>query len=80
MHLLIPAERLDELPHALSTVKLGDSLASYETIRMRKDGRKISVSLTESPIRGENGRFAGGLRRRPGDPAGLTQPHLLGQG
>jgi two-component system cell cycle sensor histidine kinase/response regulator CckA len=59
LHLLIPAERLDELPHALSTVKLGDSLASYETIRMRKDGRRISVSLTDSPIRGESGKITG---------------------
>ena len=59
LHLLIPAERLDELPHALSTVKLGDSLPSYETVRMRKDGRRISVSLTDSPIRSENGRITG---------------------
>ena len=59
LHLLIPAERLDELPHALSTVKLGDSLPSYETIRMRKDGRRISVSLTDSPIRGESGKITG---------------------
>jgi len=59
LQVLIPAERLDELPQALSTVKLGESLANYETIRMRKDGRKISVSLTDSPIRGESGRITG---------------------
>ena len=56
---LFPEERLDELPHALSTVKLGESMANYETVRLRKDGRKISVSLTDSPIRGENGRITG---------------------
>ena len=56
---LFPEERLDELPHALSTVKLGESMANYETVRMRKDGKKISVSLTDSPIRGENGRITG---------------------
>jgi len=34
-------------------------LANYETFRLRKDGRRISVSLTESPIRSERGRVSG---------------------
>ncbi len=59
LHLLIPPDRLDEFPQTLTAVKRGDSLANYETIRMRKDARKISVSLTDSPIRGEAGRIIG---------------------
>ena len=59
LDMLIPPDRLDEFPQALTAVRRGDSLANYETIRLRKDGRRISVSLTDSPIRGENGRVSG---------------------
>jgi len=59
LDLLIPPDRLDEFPQALTAVRRGDSLANYETIRLRKDGKRISVSVTESPIRGENGKING---------------------
>ena len=36
--MLIPPDRLDEFPQTLTAVKRGDSLANYETIRLRKDG------------------------------------------
>ncbi len=58
-HMLIPPDRLDEFPQTLTAVKRGDSLANYETVRLRKDGRKINVSLTDSPIRGEGGKITG---------------------
>src|ERR1043165_2481024 len=57
--MLIPSDRLDEFPQALTAVKRGESLANYETIRLRKDGKRISVSLTDSPIRGAGGRITG---------------------
>jgi PAS domain S-box-containing protein len=56
---LIPPDRLDEFPQALTMVKRGESLANYETFRLRKDGKRISVSVTESPIRSEGGRVTG---------------------
>ena len=56
---LIPPERLDEFPQTLNIVKCGESLANYETVRLRKDGKKISVSLTDSPILGDGGRVTG---------------------
>ena len=59
LEMLIPPDRLDEFPQALTAVKRGESLANYETIRLRKDGKRISVSLTDSPIRGEGGRITG---------------------
>ncbi len=43
----------------LTAVRRGESLANYESVRLRKDGKKISVSLTDSPIRGEGGRING---------------------
>jgi len=59
LDMLIPPERLDEFPQALTMVKRGESLANYETIRLRKDGKKISVSVTDSPMRSEGGRVTG---------------------
>ncbi|MDB6150032.1 MAG: sensor histidine kinase response regulator [Chthoniobacter sp.] len=58
-HMLIPPDRLDEFPQALTAVKRGDNLANYETVRLRKDGKKIHVSLTDSPIRGADGQITG---------------------
>ncbi|MDQ3622819.1 MAG: PAS domain S-box protein, partial [Verrucomicrobiota bacterium] len=58
LHLLFPEECLDEFPQMLTAVQSGASLANYETARLRKDGRKISVSLTDSPIY-EGGKITG---------------------
>ena len=58
LHMLLPRERLDEFPRMLALVQKGDSLVSYETVRLCKDGRKIDVSLTDSPIR-EGGKITG---------------------
>ncbi|HEY3901986.1 MAG TPA: PAS domain S-box protein [Chthoniobacter sp.] len=59
LDMLIPQDRLDELPQALTMVSRGESLANYETVRLRKDGKRISVSLTDSPIRSEGARVTG---------------------
>jgi PAS domain S-box-containing protein len=59
LHTLIPAERQDEFPQMLMAVRRGESLADHETLRLRKDGKKISVALTDSPIRGEGDRITG---------------------
>jgi len=59
LHTFFPPERLDEFPQTLTAVQRGESLANYETVRLRKDGRKINVSVTDSPIRGEGGMITG---------------------
>jgi PAS domain S-box-containing protein len=59
LHMLIPPERLDEFTQTLTAVNRGESRADYETVRLRKDQRKISVSLTESPIRGDREQITG---------------------
>ncbi len=56
---LIPEERHDEFPQTLKLVAGGESLANYESVRLRKDGKKISVSLTDSPILGTGGQVTG---------------------
>ena len=59
LEMLFPPERLDEFPRMLTAVQRGESLANYEAIRRRKDGKKISVSLTDSPIRTPGGAITG---------------------
>lgn len=48
--LLTPSERHDEEPAILARVRRGERIEHYETVRRRKDGRLINISLTVSPI------------------------------
>jgi PAS domain S-box-containing protein len=57
--LLIPADRLDEEPEILARIRRGERVEHFETIRRRKDGRLIDISLTISPVRDEHGRIIG---------------------
>ena len=59
MYMLIPPDRLNELGQTLAIVKRGESLVNFETVQMRKDGKRIWVSLTESPIRNDGGKITG---------------------
>jgi PAS domain S-box-containing protein len=57
--LLIPPERIDEEPEILDRLRRGERIDHYETVRVRKDGRRIDISLTVSPIRDAEGRVVG---------------------
>lgn len=57
--LIIPEDRLDEETHILSQMRQGNRVEHFETIRQRKDGRLIHISLTVSPIRGHDGQIVG---------------------
>ena len=56
---LIPEERLSEEKEILARVVRGERIDHFETIRQRKDGRRIDVSLTVSPVRDPSGRIIG---------------------
>ena len=56
---IIPPDHLNEEPAILARLRAGDRIEHYETVRMRKDGRRIDISLTVSPIRGPNGKVVG---------------------
>ncbi|HVH07829.1 MAG TPA: PAS domain S-box protein, partial [Myxococcota bacterium] len=56
---LVPDERLDDLPQILDSIRRGARVEHFETERVRKDGRRIFVSLTISPIRDESGVVVG---------------------
>ena len=53
--ILIPADHEDEEPTILARLRAGHRIEHYETVRVRKDGRLIDISLTVSPIRGPDG-------------------------
>ncbi len=48
--MLAPPDRQDEVPGILKKLNQGDRVEHFETVRIRKDGRHIQVSLTISPI------------------------------
>lgn len=56
---LIPDERQDEEDEILARIARGERVKSFETIRRRKDGSDIRVSLTVSPILGPDGQIMG---------------------
>ncbi|HEX8070934.1 MAG TPA: PAS domain S-box protein [Pyrinomonadaceae bacterium] len=57
--LLIPPERPDELPGILARLRAGERLAHFETVRQRKDGTRLHVSLTISPLTDASGQVVG---------------------
>jgi PAS domain S-box-containing protein len=56
---LIPPDRQDEELRILTSIKSGESVRQFETVRMRKDGSAIDVLLTISPIKDAGGRIIG---------------------
>ena len=56
---LIPLERQGEEEEILSCLKRGERFEHFETVRVTKEGRRLHVSLTISPIKDANGRVVG---------------------
>jgi PAS domain S-box-containing protein len=52
-------ERGDEMPKILERIRRGERVDHYETVRRAKDGRRVNVSLTVSPVRDSAGRIVG---------------------
>ena len=57
--LLIPADRIGEEPGILERIGRGETIDHYETVRQRKDGSLVDISLTISPIRDSGERIVG---------------------
>ncbi len=56
---VIPPDRIDEFDTIMEKVKQGQHVRQWETVRLRNDGRQISVSLTVSPIKDGAGNIVG---------------------
>lgn len=59
INILIPSDRPDEEPAIIERLKRGERVDHYETVRVRKDGQRINISLTISPIRNALGQIIG---------------------
>ena len=56
---IIPIERHHEEPEILARIRRGDRIGHYETVRRRKDGSLVEISLSVSPTRTSDGKIVG---------------------
>jgi diguanylate cyclase (GGDEF)-like protein/PAS domain S-box-containing protein len=56
---LVPPGRDDEVPELMRRARAGELIEQHETVRLRKDGTRVDVSLTVSPIRDRDGSVVG---------------------
>jgi PAS domain S-box-containing protein len=54
--LIVPPDRLAELGEMMESIRRGEPVEHLETVRRRRDGVRIGVSLTVSPVRDASGR------------------------
>ena len=59
MLMLFPPERVNEEADILARIARGESVDHFETVRVRKDGKRLDVSVTISPIRDSQGKIVG---------------------
>jgi PAS domain S-box-containing protein len=59
IRMLIPADRQAEEDLVISRIRMGLALSHYETVRQRKDGSTLHISLTVSPLIDDRGRIVG---------------------
>ncbi|HJQ27925.1 MAG TPA: PAS domain S-box protein, partial [Rubrobacter sp.] len=57
--MLVPSERPNEIPGILERLRRGEQIEHYETIRVAKDGRRLDISLSISPISDAAGNITG---------------------
>jgi PAS domain S-box-containing protein len=59
IELIVPPDRKEEIRDILRRIGWGESIEHNETVRLRKDGRTVEVSLSISPIRNSSGAIIG---------------------
>jgi len=57
--ILVPSEQRDEIPQILERLKKDERIQHYETVRVRKGGQRINVSVTISPVKDAEGTIIG---------------------
>lgn len=57
--MLIPLDRQDEEPSILARIRRGERIEHFDTIRRRKDGSLVDISLSVSPLRNARGEIVG---------------------
>jgi len=56
---LVPPDHADEIPAILERIRAGEGVQHFETVRQRKDGRRVEISVSVSPVRDASGRITG---------------------
>jgi PAS domain S-box-containing protein len=59
IRLIIPADRQGEEDQVLARIRRGEPVEHFDTVRQRKDGSFVDISLTVSPMRDRTGRIIG---------------------
>ena len=59
IRMIVPPELQQEEDEVLKRVRAGEGIRPYETVRQAKDGRRIDISLTVSPIKSPDGTVIG---------------------
>ena len=59
IRMLVPLDRQDEEDEVLRRIRIGERVDHFETVRRRKDGTFVDISLTVSPIHDATGRVVG---------------------
>jgi len=57
--LLLPPERVQEETYILDCVRRGEHVKHFETVRVAKDGSRLDISVTVSPLKDRSGRIIG---------------------
>ncbi|MFZ0286478.1 MAG: PAS domain S-box protein [Terriglobales bacterium] len=57
--MLAPGDRSDEIPNILQKISEGESVEHFESVRVTKDGRRLDVSISVSPLRDSTGDIVG---------------------
>ena len=56
---LVPPDHADEVPAILASIRAGERVEHFETVRIRKDGERVDVSVSISPVRNAAGEVTG---------------------
>ena len=59
IHLIVPAEGREEVSRILDRIRHGERVDQLEVVRVRKDGRRLTVSITVSPVHDRHGVVIG---------------------
>ena len=59
IHIIVPRDRLNEMHDMLRRVGRGEGIEHHETVRLRKDGAPVEVSISISPIKNSSGAIIG---------------------
>ena len=59
IHLIVPPEGRDEVARIIERIRHGERIDHLEVVRVRKDGRRLTVSITVSPVHDRHGLIIG---------------------